>query len=103
VTVNDVTPAAPDHRFADEAEGIELVNQRIAQIQQLRARIEQIAVARRGRPSVTLADELSLTVFRHYEAKFMLDQLVAQLKRLQQRRKRLMASALPKAARTVAR
>ena len=102
--VRDLTP---DHghgySFSDEQEGIELVNRRIAQIRQLRARIQQLVLARRGRPSATLADELSLTVFRLYEAKFMLDQLVARLKLLRQRRKRLMASVLPYDPRTTAR
>lgn len=101
--VREVASAVPDYRFADEAEGIELVNRRIAQIQQLRARIEQMAVARRGRPTVRLADEMSLTVFRHYEAKFMLDQLLARLKVLRERRAQLMAPKLPYDARTAAR
>lgn len=96
--------AAQLHRapqpFHEEQEGIELVNVRIARIQQLRARIKQLAAARLNRPSVTLADELSLAHFRLYEAKFMLDQLLARLKLLRVRRAKLMAPAVPYDART---
>ena len=93
-----------DYRFPDETEGIELVNRRIAQIQQLRARSRQLAAAHNADRTVTSADELSLAQFRLYEAKFMLDRLVARLKHLQRVRKRLLsASALPYDARATGR
>jgi len=94
----------PGYRFADEAEGIELVNRRIAQIQQLRARIRQLAATHYATRTLTLADELSLAQFRLYEAKFMLDALVTSLKRLRRARQRLMsASARPYDARVAGR
>lgn len=94
----------PDYRFSDEAEGIELVNRRIAQIQQLRARIRQLAASHNATRTLTVADELSLAQFRLYEAKFMLDALVARLKQLRGERERLiLASARPYDARVAGR
>jgi hypothetical protein len=84
----------PSDPFVDEAEGIELVNRRIAQIRALRARITELAYARSRRRTVALADELALTVFRLYEARFMLDQLMVKLKRLRDRRARTIARTL---------
>lgn len=79
-----------------EREGIYRTRLKIAQIQQLRLRVRELAQARRVKGTSTLADELSLTVFRLYEARFVLDLLVNKLKRLRQQRRRLMAaSALP--------
>lgn len=98
-TVEVGQPLPPFH---DEQEGIELVNRRIAQIQQLRARIRQLAVAASGRPTSRLADGMSLTSFRLYEAKFMLDQLMARLRQLRDRRAQLMVPTLPYDARAAA-
>lgn len=87
--------------FHEEQQGIALVNRRIAQIQQLRTKLRQLAVAASSRPTSRLADELSLTAFRLYEAKFMLDQLMVRLRQLQGRRAELVARTLPYGARTV--
>lgn len=87
--------------YSDEAEGIELVNRRIAQIQQLRGQITQLVAAYDANRTRSAADQLSVAQFRLYEARFMLDRLVGKLKRLQRARKRLTsASTRPYDART---
>jgi len=94
----ELTPqlAPTDDQFDDEQEGIELVKRRVSQIHALRARIRELAAVPRAKRNTALADELSLSVFRLYEARFMLDKLVAKLRRLRTRRMGAMsASALP--------
>lgn len=88
--------------FADEQEGIALVNRRIAQIQQLRARLQQLAAARRIKPTTTIGDQMAIANFRLYEAKFRLHQLWVKLQRLRDEREQT-ASSMPKDARTAAR
>jgi hypothetical protein len=89
------------YRFSEEQEGIELTQRRIVQIRTLRARVMQLAQIPRSRRTDVVANELSLSVFRLYQARFMLDKLVAKLKRLQRERtQRMSASALPYDART---
>lgn len=93
--------APTDYQFAEEQEGIELVKRRVNQILALRARIKELAAVPRSQRTDVIADELSLSVFRLFEARFMLDKLVAKLRRLRQQRNGLMlASALRLAAPT---
>lgn len=93
--------APTDYQFDEEQEGIELVKRRVSQIQALRARIKELAAVPRSQRTDVIADELSLSVFRLFEARFMLDKLVAKLRRLRKQRMRVMtASALPYDART---
>ncbi len=99
----ELTPllAPTDRQFDDEQEGIELVKRRVSRIHALRARIKELVAIPRAKRTGVLADELSLSVFRLYEARFMLDKLVAKLRRLRKQRMGAMsASALPYDART---
>jgi hypothetical protein len=87
-------------QLEEEREGIELVRRRYAQIQALQLQIKQLVAARKGRGSGVLAEELSLAVFRLYEAKSVLAELMATLRRMKAKRERTTASALPYDART---
>lgn len=90
-----------DYQFADEQEGIELVKLRVSQVLALRARIKELAAVPRSQRTDVIANELSLSVFRLYEARFMIDRLLNKLRRLRQQRSGLMsASPLGLAART---
>ena len=91
-----LTATANDYQFDEEQEGIELVKRRVNQILALRARIKELAAVPRSHRTDVIADELSLSVFRLYEARFMIDKLVAKLRRLRKLRMGAMtASALP--------
>jgi hypothetical protein len=85
----ELTPqlAPTDDQFDDEQEGIELVKRRVSQIDGLRARIKELVSVPHAKRNAALTDELSLSVFRLYEARFMLDKLVAKLRRLRKQRK----------------
>lgn len=92
--------APTDYQFDDEQEGIELVKRRIQQILTLRVRIKELAAVPRSKRTDMIADELSLCVFRIYEARFMIDKLLVQLRQLRsQRISAMSASVVPYDAR----
>jgi len=78
-----------------------MVKRRVAYILALRARIKELVAVPRAKRTDVIANELSLCAFRLYEARFMLDKLLVQLRQLRKQRASAMsAAAVPYDART---
>lgn len=100
MTTSELQPqfVPTDYQFADEQEGIELVKLRVSQVLALRARIKELAAVPRAQRTDVIANELSLSVFRLYEARFMIDRLLNKLRRLRQQRNGLMLASASRLA-----